>query len=154
MSNVEAKLKMLRFPEMAKKVSQDLARGVLKEFGYRLVARSPIGDPTHWRPAHWPVGYVPGQFVNNWQVGIDDVPRGIIGQADASGSGSYERLQKLGRWQIGHTFYFVNNLPYAKLLENGWSRSQAPLGIVGLTMAELPQIINDVKGAYSINGRI
>lgn len=34
-------------------------------------------------------------------------------------------------------FYITNGQPYAKLLEYGWSHSQAPYGVVRITIASL-----------------
>lgn len=39
----------------------------------------------------------------------------------------------LGDWRSGQTIYMVNNLPYARRLEYGWSK-QAPAGMVRLTV--------------------
>lgn len=123
---------------------QEISRGVLVEISYRLVSRSPVGDPTTWKNGVWPKGYIPGHFINNWQVGIDAIPKGIIKSVDPSGSDSLVRMSKMGRWTYGHVYYFANNLPYARALENGWSR-QAPRGMVALTMMEFPAIVRMVE---------
>ena len=149
--NLKAKVDVSKFIFKAKSTLQELARDVYLEIGYRIVYRSPVGDPRKWRPPRWPKGYVPGHFINNWQVGIDQVPVGIIGAVDPMGAGSYARLQKLGRWQIGHTYYFVNNLPYAKALEEGHSLQSPPGGMVELTRREFPQIVKDIQARYAAN---
>jgi hypothetical protein len=124
---------------------QAVSREILLEFGRRLVMRSPVGDPTTWHPPRWPRGYVPGHFINNWQVGIDYSPPGIIAGSDASGSSSLARLAKLGRWTVGHTYYFTNNVPYARILETGLHSPQAPFGIVALAKLEFNQIVRDAE---------
>jgi hypothetical protein len=141
--NAKAVSDMFRFAEKGKARIQQLTKECLLEVGRRLVLRSPVGDPTTWKKPYWPKGYVPGHFINNWQVGIDKIPTGTIPTVDATGHGSLERLSHLGRWQVGHTYYFVNNLPYARALEYGWSK-QAPHGMVGLTVAEFTQIAEEV----------
>src|SRR3989304_3533920 len=90
----------------------------LKEVGRRIVARSVVGNPALWHPPRWPKGYHPGHFINNWQLGIDSIPSSEISGSDPTGLLSLERLSHFGRWPVGHTYYFVNNVPYAQLLEN------------------------------------
>lgn len=142
--NLTARTKLFNFGEVARSRLQKAAKATLIEMGERLINRSPVGDPSLWKQKYWPKGYLPGHFINNWQVGIDSIPTGIISAIDPSGNGSRERLSHLGRWQLNHTYYFVNNLPYAKRLEHGWS-SQAPAGMVGLTRLEFPEIIRNVR---------
>lgn len=134
---------MARFITKAKGRLQAVSKESLIEIGRRLVDRSPVGDPPTWHPPYWPKGYTPGHFKNNWQVGIDTVPAGEISGSDASGQSSLERLSRLGRWPVGHVYYFANNVPYALRIENGWSYKQAPQGVVGLTVIEFPQIVRD-----------
>lgn len=138
--NVTARTKIFKFAEKSKKRIHELTRWTLIMIGEKLVMRSPVGNPNLWSPPHWPKGYKPGHFINNWQVGIDQMPKGTIKSIDPSGRGSLNRLSKLGRWPAGHKYYFTNNLPYAYALEHGHS-TQAPYGMVGITKAEFPAII-------------
>lgn len=131
---------MMKFVTKSRNKIQNLTREVILEIGYRIVARSPVGNPATWKSAHWPKGYIPGHFINNWQLGIDAKPVGTIAAIDPTGSGSLARLSKMGRWPAGHTYFFVNNLPYANAIEFGWSK-QAPRGIVKLLQLEFPAIV-------------
>lgn len=142
--NLKARTDILRWNERSKAKIQLFTREVLLEVGRRLVDYSPVGDPTTWHPPRWPKGYIPGHFINNWQIGKDSRPVGIIPSVDASGRGSLARLQKLGRWAAGHTFYFTNNLPYAYRLEMGWSPQAAPHGIVARVRREYHSIAQEV----------
>jgi len=63
--------------------------------------------------------------------------------ADKSGSIAINGVQVVaGKFDIGSTFYFVNALPYAEVLEYGSSK-QAPGGMVRISIAELPGILDD-----------
>ena len=46
----------------------------------------------------------------------------------------------------GRIYYLANNVPYARRLEDGWSR-QAPQGIVGRTVIQFRQIVKDAAEA-------
>ena len=152
--NLKAKADMFEFIFKAKSTVQELTKAVMIEIGTRIVNRSIVGNPKYWHPPRWPKNYHPGKFINNWQVGIDSIPNTRIQISDPSGAGSLERLSHLGRWQVGHTFYFVNNMPYARLLEHGmhsWrQRALAPQGIIGMTRLEFKQIVQDVQINYAV----
>lgn len=140
--NAKARSTIFNWVDKSKKRIHEMTRWSLILVGQRLVMRSAVGNPSLWNPAYWPKGYNPGHFINNWQVGIDSKPIGTIDEVDASGSGSLARLKKLGRWPAGHDYFFVNNLPYASLLESGLHSSQVPpQGMVGLTKSEFPAIV-------------
>jgi hypothetical protein len=145
--NAKATSDMFKFISKAKGTIQAVNREVLLEIGRRLVHYSAIGNPLEWKTApYWPKGYVPGHFINNWQVGIDQKPRGVIPTIDASGVGSLERMSHLGRWTVGHTYYFANNLPYAALLETGTHSLQVgPMGMVGRVRLEFRQIVKEAE---------
>lgn len=144
--NAKANTDMFRFVTKAKGRIQTMTREVLLEVGRRLVYRSPVGDPSLWKNPNWHSGsYSPGHFINNWQVGRDKRPSGIIAGEDPSGGKSLERLSHLGRWTVGHKYYFTNNVPYAYRLETGWSSQCPPGGMVGLIKREWPQIVREVE---------
>ncbi len=148
--NAKAAQDMFRFVLKAKGAIQSMTKEVLKEIPRRLQDRSPVGNPTLWHPPYWPKGYNPGHFMNNWQMGVDVKPTGIIEGEDPSGKLALERMHKaIPRWPVGHIYYFTNNLPYARLLETGLHSSQCPAGMVGITASEFPQIVRQVEIKYS-----
>lgn len=116
------------------------------DIGTSLVERSPVGNPDLWAsPA--PKGYVGGRFRANWQystvgAGVPSLP---IDAIDASGAETIARIAEgIGLEPAGQVHVLVNNLPYAQALEEGWS-SQAPGGMVGLTVIEFEQFIRDAQ---------
>lgn len=149
--NLKAQEDIFRFVLKAKSAIQKCTRQVLIEIGMRLVMRSPVGNPAIWHPPYWPKGYVPGSFINNWQLGVDVPASGIIFGQDPSGTASLARMQKsIPRWPVGHTYYFTNNLPYARILETGLHSSQVgPGGMVGLTVLEFHQIVRQAEVNYA-----
>jgi hypothetical protein len=125
-------------------------RKVIIDVGASLVAKSPVGDGSLWKHPP-PKGYVGGRFRANWQHGFNVMPSGTKSDIDPSGQVSIEAIQsRLGSVEKGAfgVHYIVNNLPYARVLEHGHS-TQAPSGMVGLTVTEFESIVgkavSDVK---------
>lgn len=148
--NAKAQDGVFRFILKGKAAIQTVTRMALIKIGERLHYYSAIGDPSYWK--HKPhIGYIPGHFINNWQLGVDVIPRGIIAGSDASGLASLEQMKKaIPRWPVGHTYYFVNNVPYAKILELGHHSPQVPPGgMVARTVMEYPQIVREAEIEYA-----
>lgn len=140
------------FISRSKNAIHQCTRYALVDIGERLVMYSAVGDPSYWKhPPH--KGYAPGHFINNWQLGIDGIPGGVIPGSDASGANSLTRMSKVGRWPAYHDYYFVNNVPYAALLETGMHSPQVPPGgMVGRVRLEFPQIVRQAIARYHSEG--
>ena len=125
----------------AKGNMDQVVRKVVLDLGTRLVLRSPVGDATYWlHPA--PKGYVGGQFRANWQYGETVMPRGTLNTVDTRGSKTIAAIgARLKPGAAGKVHWLVNNLPYAQRIENGWSKRQAPSGVVGVTVVEYQSIV-------------
>ncbi len=115
-----------------------VTRKVMMDIGAHLVERSPVGDASYWihRP---PPGYVGGRFRGNWQYGFNTAPPGDLPSIDPTGSASLARVAACVGSPGIH--YIVNGLPYARRLEEGWSR-QAPQGMVELTRIDFENIVD------------
>ena len=149
--NAQASADMFRFILKGKGAIQACTKLVLKEVAVRLADYSAVGNPATWHPPYWPKGYIPGHFINNWQLGVDQRAVGEIAGSDASGQASVARMHKsIPRWPVGHVYYFTNNLPYARLLETGLHSIQVgPQGMVGRTVLEYPKIVREAEINYS-----
>lgn len=85
-----------------------------------------------------------GRFRGNWQTAVGQVPSGTIEAVDPSGSIVTARVQSvIGSVEAGDVILMVNNLPYARRLEEGWSK-QAPNGMVALTVQRFQPIADAV----------
>lgn len=79
-----------------------------------------------------------GRFRASWTIGV--------GQPDSTVAPDVVQGQvaipepRIPAITMGATYYHANSLPYARRLEYGWSK-QAPAGMVRLTAAEVPQIL-------------
>lgn len=89
-----------------------------------------------------PKGYVGGRFRANWVFDPASPPTDTLDAVDPSGSATTGRLtSQIMSSPVGGVTYVMNNLPYAERLERGWSR-QAPAGMVGVSVSEFQQFVN------------
>lgn len=122
-----------------KKSMDSIVRKVVIDIGSRLVRRSPVGDGKYWLTPP-PKGYVGGRFRANWFYAEGEPLRNISEAIDRSGAVSISRVKLIKPDAAGKIHFLTNNLPYARRLENGWSR-QAPNGMVEVTVVEFQSIV-------------
>jgi hypothetical protein len=79
-----------------------------------------------------------GRFRASWTIGVGQ-PDPRVAPATEKGKVATPE-PRIPAITIGATYYHANSLPYARRLEYGWSK-QAPGGMVRLTAAEIPGII-------------
>lgn len=130
-------------------VKADLVVGeVVGSIIAKVDLRTPVGDPSKWKNPP-PAGYVGGRFRGNWQLGVGTVPAGVLAKIDPTGTGTVTaNIAEIPSDASGRVYFYVNNLPYARRLEEGYS-SQAPAGIVGLTVVEFQSIVNKAVAAVA-----
>jgi hypothetical protein len=95
--------------------------------------------------------YVGGRFRGNWQVTFNVAADGTLERIDPQGSAA--KAQGAGiiqQYVIGTgTIWITNNLPYGDRLEyEGWS-SQAPAGMVRVSVTEFQTFINNAVSGLS-----
>lgn len=111
----------------------------------KLVLRSPVGNALLWKHKA-PPGYVGGRFRANWQYGENVAPVGVLWPPIVGpypDKNDIDVNAKAG----GKIHYLVNNLPYAVALEDGHSTTQAPAGVVGITVLEFEPIVKEAVAA-------
>lgn len=147
--NQVAMERIFGFVSRSKNAVHGCTKYALLGIGRRLIDYSVIGDPSLWKHKPHP-GYKPGLFVNNWQLGVDNIPSGMLTTSpDQSGSASWKSLSKIPRWPAYHDYFFANNVPYAARLEYGYHSTQVPPGgILAKIRAEYPQIIQEAIAQY------
>ena len=146
-----------KFSDHADRNMNTLVRLAVFQVGERLVNRTPVGNPKLWKAnigmtkkgvpvkIKKPIGYTGGRARANWQHGLSK-KSGTIDKTDASGSATKGKIaSSIPRKAAGKIHYISNNLPYIRALENGHS-TQAPRGMVSLTVAEFPGIVNRIAG--------
>lgn len=94
--------------------------------------------------------YVGGRFRANWQFSLETPAQDVIDDVDPSGSKALGQIMtQVAGLTAGQTAYIVNNLPYALPLEQGHS-SQAPHGMVRVTVARFQQIVNEAARSHQL----
>jgi hypothetical protein len=146
-------LDIRKWVEKTKGDTDEVVRRVLQQVGDALLESSPVGDREKWainagrKEAGLPLlppGYVGGRFKGNWQLGVDEPVTGTLPDIDSSGTASKARMMAaIPQQAAGPRYFIVNNLSYAKRLEEGWSR-QAPSGMVALTVVRFQGIVDEV----------
>lgn len=164
-------LDLKKFADSANAVANAVVRKVVFDVDASLVMKSPVGNPELWAINSTakaynqealeagssdslgivkPAGYVGGRFRANWQYGFDNPNRTVTANVDPEGSASISRVEgQISAIASGHKHYLTNSLPYAKRLEEGWSK-QAPNGMVALTVAEFIPIVTAAAKALHL----
>lgn len=132
------------FSEAIAKFSEDAKRRVQKarfkialEVFSLVILRTPVGYPPKWKRKP-PKGYVGGHARANWQVSNGAPASGVVAGTDKN-SAIQALAPTIQMNNSDDSIFLTNNLPYIDRLENGWSR-QAPVGMVGITVAEFSGI--------------
>jgi hypothetical protein len=102
----------------------------------RVILRSPVDT---------------GRFRANWQIGIGNIPDGVLELDDKTGQATISTgAARVAGIKAGDVVYLVNSLPYSLRLEFGFTGTdslgrtynQPPKFIVGLTVEEYISVVN------------
>jgi hypothetical protein len=134
-------LRIIELMERSKKDMDTIVRYAMATIDGKVDFRSPVGDAKYWtHPA--PKGYAGGRFRGNWQMSIGSPASGSLDVVDPGGQATRaSHVAVLAAARAGQVIYLMNNLPYAKRIEEGWSR-QAPIGVVAVTVVEWNNIVD------------
>lgn len=137
-----------KFGQKAMNYANAVVHRVVIDLAATIIYRSPWGRPELWvRPA--PPDYKPGQFRANWQYSEGVAPSKIVAKLDKEGKDTVRAIAKAIKPTDAaeHVHFIVNKLPYGPRLEyEGWS-SQAPAGMVGITVLQFDSIVKKAVGA-------
>ena len=119
-----------------------VVRGTLLDLSRRIVLRTPVGNPSLWASAP-PAGYTGGQAKGNWQASIGSPETGTTSTIDKSGAATIASINGKVQNAPGNVWYLTNNLPYVSTALEYGSSTQAPTGMVRISLRELDQSIDD-----------
>ena len=138
---------LANFTAKAIRKNNQVVRKIVIDMGTSLVLRTPVGNPSLWQSAP-PPGYVGGRARANWQYGTGEMPAGALDAIDTHGNSTINKI--IGGIQASKPasiHWIANNLPYIKRLEEGWSKQQAPEGMLRLTVMEFEQTVKSAAEA-------
>jgi hypothetical protein len=106
-----------------------------------VVSRTPVGNPSLWKSKP-PKGYVGGRLRGNWNVSFGGPDLTTTPVRDQSGGPTIQRgINILTGWNGQADIYVMNSLPYVRTIEYEGHSSQAPAGMVRITVAEFQGFI-------------
>jgi hypothetical protein len=112
-------------------------RSATSEVFSNIIFMTPVGNPILWKnPALAPDGYVGGRARGNWQATIGSP---FVGEDD---SGNIMKAQSVIPRRAGSVVYLTNNVPYIGSLEYDAHSSQAPAGMVRISVALFEGVLN------------
>lgn len=117
----------------------------------KIVDRTPVGNPLLWHPPKAPKDYVPGTLKASWQISFSGQQRNIQGQYSTAQQiiQGYGLSLKINDTDRNKSITISNPQPYAQAIETGWS-TQAPAGMMRVTVAEYSGILNQAASQYRI----
>lgn len=91
--------------EKAKGNMEKVAQLTCSELSEKVVMRTPVDT---------------GRLRGNWQASINRIPNSSLLRTDKSGISTISRIRaSVKKLKIGDTFYLINNLVYAQVVEYG-----------------------------------
>lgn len=134
---------MRKWAEKSKKGIDQVNRAAILQLSNSVIKRTPVGNPALWQSSA-PAGYIGGTARGNWFASVG-APITQPNLSSISGQGGDQNVQSKLSAAIteatGDVFYLTNNVPYIFRLEyQGWS-SQAPTGMVRVSVTEFQQAL-------------
>lgn len=141
-------LDIKRWCEKAQGNADKVVRATAMECLGRIVMRTPVGNPDNWKVKRAPPGYVGGRLRGSWVVSVDAPSTRAPARIDPSGAATIaEGTGILSEAVAGPPIYIMSNLPYAIPIEYGHSQTQAPAGMVRVTIVDFQGIVRDATKA-------
>ena len=130
-----------RFNKNTEKKATLVFRGTALSLFSKVILGTPVGNKKYWKIPKAPPGYVGGILRGNWQIGINSAPDGELDVTDSQGSATVNQaFAGVVTAKLGDSIFLINNLPYAKAVEDGSSK-QAPTGMVKTVVAEFKRVV-------------
>ena len=101
-----------------------------------IIRETPVGDPSLWKNPP-PANYVAGSLQSNWQCTLDSPASGMWSFADKSGNATISAMESVAMSaKPDQTIFLANNLPYGERIEYGAHSTQAPQGMVRVSVTK------------------
>lgn len=140
------RLQLEAFGAKSRHNADRIIRKTVIDLGTHIVEKTPVGNPELWTdPESAPPGYVGGRLRANWQYALDNVPSSTLEKIDRSDRGRATAADiAVGALNARTAFgmhFIVNNLPYARRIEFDAHSTQAPAGMVGISVLKFNEFL-------------
>ena len=109
-----------KFARKTERAAEAIFRGTSLDLSMEIIKRTPVDQ-----------GFLKG----GWIPSVNSPSTVIQRKADKQGTATINSVKaKINTAQLGDSIYLINNLPYAKAIEEGHSYHQAPQGMVRITV--------------------
>jgi len=109
------------------KQTDEVVRGTLFDLSSAIIKDTPVDT---------------GRLRGNWMASVNKRHNRTTKRTDSTGNSTIGQIsQDIQLMGLGHTFYLMNNLPYAERIEYGYS-GQAPQGMVRKNIARLQSMLD------------
>lgn len=135
-------LDVSKFIEKAKIAPALVMRRISLDLLTKVVLRTPVGNPDLWQsPAS--AGYVGGRARANWATSIGAPSFKVTFDTDKSGKATIaDGASTLALADGEQPVYIMNSVPYIRALEYEGHSSQAPAGMVRVTVSEFQSFVD------------
>lgn len=131
-------LDLSKFIEKAQDHAREVVQKTAIEVFAKTVERTPVGNPSLWKGKP-PKGYVGGRLRANWNTSFN-TPDATVSTSTSYSGKRGEISSKVGQWREGD-IYLMNSLPYVHEIEYGNHSTQAPAGMVRVTVTEFQTFV-------------
>ena len=141
-------LSLAEFAKAAPEQARAVVRRVSEDVLINVVMKTPVGNPANWASVKAgrapPPGYVGGRLRANWVTSFGAPSYRVTTDTDKGGQVTIARgARTIARSYGDYPIYITNSLPYAIPVEYGHSKSQAPGGMVRITVAEFQTFVDN-----------
>lgn len=118
---------------------ENVAVSTVRQICRNIIRRTPVGNPDLWQGSA-PSGYVGGRARNNWFPSLGSPSDE---QTQSTANQSAKRVEAIIDQIPGSVFYLTNNVPYIRRLEYDQWSTQAPRGMVRVSLREAEQALRN-----------
>lgn len=117
-----------------------------------VIKQTPTGKPELWKSKP-PTGYTPGAARGSWNASIND-PESFFSKdhTDESGENAILKAKRVADGAPGSVFYLVSNCPWIRRLEYEGHSSQAPAGMVRISITQMNNILSEAIASTQQRG--
>jgi len=141
-------LDLQKFAAKVPKATKTVVDKICIDLLRKVVLRTPVGNPLLWK-GKAPAGYVGGRLRASWNTSPGS-PDTQAREPDKTGNGAINRGRAaVAARPVESDVFITNSLPYVQRVEyEGWS-TQAPVGMLRVTVTEFQDFVKTAVASES-----